>query len=319
MLFKSLILLAGTAAVTHGAPAANDIPRDVLTQIPSWGSNPTNLVLHLYAPSKLTAKPAIILALHGCFGSGPGFADATKGYQTLSSSHNFVVLYPSSINDNNCWDVASPSSLTRDGGGDSTGLATIVRWATTTFNADPKKVFITGSSSGCMMSNVMASAYPDLFSAVSCYSGVPAGCLAGSPGSSPISADQSCAQGKIRKTGEEWAEVVRGMAPLPRGKGKGKGKGKGNCKGKEWKYPKVQTWHGDNDFFVNYFHNFEEQLKQWGAIHEVEWTRNETNVPVPGYTKMVYGDGSKLVGYHANGVGHVVPQEEEVDLEWFGI
>ncbi|VBB84349.1 Putative Carbohydrate Esterase Family 1 [Podospora comata] len=319
MLFKSLVLLAGTAAVAHGAPSApgaNDIPRDVLTQISSWGSNPTNLQLHLYAPSNLTGKPAIILALHGCFGSGPWHAEMTSQFQTLSSSRNFVVLYPSSINDNNCWDVASPASLTRDGGGDSTGLATIVRWATTTFNANPKKVFITGSSSGCMMSNVMASAYPDLFSAVSCYSGVPAGCLAGSPGSSPISADQTCANGGIRKTGEEWAEVVRGMAPLPEGKGKGKGKGKGN---QGWKYPKVATWHGDNDFFVNYFHNFEEQLEQWGAIHGVEFTRNETNVPAAGYTKMVYGDGTKLVGYSASGVGHVVPQFEAVDLEWFGI
>ncbi|KAK4196610.1 Alpha/Beta hydrolase protein [Triangularia verruculosa] len=318
MLFKTLILLAGTAAVGHAAPSpqgpsADGIPRDVLTQIPSWGPNPTNLQLHLYAPSTLTGKPSIILALHGCFGTGPGHAAMTQGFQTLSSSRNFVVLYPSSINDNNCWDVASLSSLTRDGGGDSTGLATIVRWASTTFNADPKRVFITGSSSGCMMSNVMASAYPDLFSAVSCYSGVPAGCLAGSPGSSPISADQTCANGGIRKTGEEWAAVVKAMAPLPEGKGKGKGKGR------EWKYPKVQTWHGDNDFFVNYFHNFEEQLKQWGTIHEVEFTRNETSVPVPGYTKMVYGDGTKLVGYSASGVGHVVPQHEVVDLEWFGI
>lgn len=66
MLFKSLVLLAGTAAVAHGAPSApgaNDIPRDVLTQISSWGSNPTNLQLHLYAPSNLTGKPAIILAV----------------------------------------------------------------------------------------------------------------------------------------------------------------------------------------------------------------------------------------------------------------
>jgi acetylxylan esterase len=34
---------------------------------------------------------------------------------------------------------------------------------------------------------------------------------------------------------------------------------------------------------------------------------------------MVYGDGSKLLGYSAKGVGHMVPQHPEQVLEFFGI
>jgi acetylxylan esterase len=34
---------------------------------------------------------------------------------------------------------------------------------------------------------------------------------------------------------------------------------------------------------------------------------------------MVYGDGTQVVGYSAQGVGHTVPIHETMDLAWFGI
>lgn len=177
----------------------------------------------------------------------------------------------------------------------------MIRWATKTYKADPKKVFVTGSSSGCMMSNVMAATYPDLFQAVSCYSGVAAGCLAGSPGASPTTADPTCANGFIRKTGEEWAAQAKAMRP-------------GYC----GPYPRFMTWHGEQDFFVHY-DNMAEQLKQWSAILKVDWKKNVTDTPLPGYTQMIYGNGKKLVGYSAKGVGHTVPVREVDDLAWFGL
>ena len=156
------------------------------------------------------------------------------------------------------------------------------------------------------MSNVMAATYPDLFSAVSCYSGVPAGCLAGSPGASPTTADPACANGEIRKTGEEWAAILKAMYGTPEGYTEGE-------------YPKVQTWHGEADFFVNYYMNLAEQLKQWSTVLGVSFNKNETDTPESGYTKIVYGDGTRLVGYSARGVGHTVPVHPELDLEWFGL
>jgi len=187
------------------------------------------------------------------------------------------------------------------GSGDSNGLANMVKWAITRYDANPRKIFMVGTSSGCMMSNVMAATYPELFAAVSCYSGVAAGCLAGSPGSSPQTADPTCANGNNIKTGAEWAALARSMRP-------------GYC----GPYPKFQTWHGEADFFVNY-PNLAEQLKQWSTIFGVELTRNQTDTPLPGYTQMVYGDGTKLVGYSTRGVGHVVPNHEETDMRWFGL
>jgi acetylxylan esterase len=44
-----------------------------------------------------------------------------------------------------------------------------------------------------MKTNVIIALYPDLFAAATCYSGVVAGCLAGSPSSSPIFSVPACA------------------------------------------------------------------------------------------------------------------------------
>lgn len=52
---------------------------------------------------------------------------------------------------------------------------------------------------------------------------------------------------------------------------------------------------------------------------DVSFTKNNTNTPQSEYTQMIYGDGTKLIGYSAFDVGHTVPVHETVDLAWFGI
>lgn len=177
----------------------------------------------------------------------------------------------------------------------------MVNWAKSTYKADSSKIFVTGTSSGCMMTNVMMATYPDVFSAASCYSGVSAGCLAGSPGSSPSSADPRCANGQNQKSGDQWAAQVRAMYP-----------------GYTGTYPRLLTYHGLADTFVHWI-NLGEQLKEWSTIHGVSFNHNNTNTPRSGYTQMVYGDGTKLIGVAAQGVGHVVPAYEDGDMQWFGI
>lgn len=177
----------------------------------------------------------------------------------------------------------------------------MVNWAKSTYNADSSKIFVTGTSSGCMMTNVMMATYPDVFEAATCYSGVAAGCLAGSPGSSPSSADPTCANGRNIKTGEQWAAQVRAMYP-----------------GYTGDYPRLMTYHGLADTFVHWL-NLGEQLKEWSTIMGVSFNHNNTNTPRQGYTQIVYGDGTQLVGVTAQGVGHVVPAIEDLDLQWFNI
>ncbi|KAH8682770.1 PHB depolymerase family esterase [Tricladium varicosporioides] len=256
--------------------------------------------MNIYVPTKLATNPPVILALHPCGGTGPAYQKQTK-YTSLADTSGFIVIFPSANHDNNCWDVASTKTLTHNGGGDSNGLANMINYTISTYKADPKKIFVTGTSSGGMMTNVMCATYPDMFAAGSGYSGVAAGCLAGSPGSSPQTATPTCADGKINKSPAEWTSVVKAMYP-----------------GFNGTYPRIQVWHGTSDTFVNY-PNLAEEIKEWTGVFGISYVKNVTNTPQSGYTQMVYGDGNMFTAYSAAGVGHTVPVHEAVDLKWFGI
>ncbi|KAK2058212.1 PHB depolymerase family esterase [Colletotrichum caudatum] len=271
-----------------------------LQRVNDWGANPTGLTMDISVPAKLAPNPAIILALHLCGGSGQAYSQQAN-YITASEQKGFIVIYPSSTHDNNCWDVASNATLTHDGGGDSNGLANMVRYAIARYNADPKRVFVTGSSSGCMMTNVLSATYPDIFAAATCYSGVAAGCVAGSPGSSPTTSNGKCANAMVIKTGAQWADQVRDMFP-----------------GYTGNYPRIQTYHGTADGLVRP-PNLGEQLKEWSTIHNVGLTTNVTNSPDLGYTRIIYGDGTRVQGISAQGAGHTVPVHVSEDLKWFGL
>ena len=80
----------------------------------------------------------------------------------------------------------------------------------------------------------------------------------------------------------------------------------------------MQLWHGTADTVIRY-QDLVEQAKEWSAVHDVSFTRNVTNSPTNGYTQMIYGDGTQVVVYSAAGVGHYVPTNEQVVLDWFGI
>jgi len=51
----------------------------------------------------------------------------------------------------------------------------------------------------------------------------------------------------------------------------------------------------------------------------VERKRNATGSPQEGYTRMEFGDGTKLVAISARGIGYTVPVHETVGLAWFGL
>ncbi|KAI0476622.1 PHB depolymerase family esterase [Xylariaceae sp. FL0804] len=274
--------------------------RAALTTVTDFGDNPTSLEMQIYLPDPIPDNPAVVLAMHGCYSTGETYHEEAD-YDDYADSLGFITIYPTATSDSNCWDVASNASLTHNGGGDSYGLVSMVNYLVDTYDADPSRVFATGSSSGCMMTNVLLGAYPDVFAAGSCYSGIASTCLEGSPGSSPTSANQSCAEGLVTYSGEEWAARVQAQYP-----------------GYTGEYPPMQLFHGTSDFVV-WYHNFGEELKEWSTLFGVEWSSNVTDTPETGYTKMIYGDGTKLVGYSAVGVGHTVPVHQDLDMAWFGL
>ncbi|KAJ6627701.1 Alpha/Beta hydrolase protein, partial [Mycena sp. CBHHK59/15] len=271
-----------------------------LQQVTNFGSNPTNVGMYVYKPTTVAAKPAVIVAIHECTASGPGYFTGSP-YAQLADTYGFIVIYPSSPHSGTCWDVSSKATLTHNGGGDSNGIANMVTYAISTYNADATRIFATGSSSGAMMTNVLCATYPELWRAATVYSGVAAGCFVSSTGG--VDAwNSTCALGQIDDTQQQWANVVHAMYP-----------------GYTGSYPPIQEYHGTADTTL-YPPNLNEEVKEWAGVfgyNAAAPTSVLQNTPLSGYTKSIYGPN--LEGILAQGVGHTVPIQGNEDLKWFGI
>ena len=78
-------------------------------------------------------------------------------YATLADTYGYYVIYPNSPHEaDHCFDVDTPETLTHGAGGDSQGIASMVSHAISHWGVSPFSVYVTGTSSGAMMTNVMA-------------------------------------------------------------------------------------------------------------------------------------------------------------------
>src|SRR5262245_2639297 len=180
-----------------------------LVEVTNFGTNPTGLRMHLYVPDRVQARPPILVAVHYCTGSGPAFFSGTE-FARLADQYGFIVIYPSATRSGSCFDVSTQGALTHNGNSDPVGIVSMVRYVLANRNADPNRVYVTGASSGAMMTNVLLGDYPDVFKAGSAYMGVPFACFATTDGSMWNSA---CANGQISRTPAEWGNLVRGAFP----------------------------------------------------------------------------------------------------------
>lgn len=242
---------------------------------PPQGHIDTNTLktqMYIYVPKKLAAKPPVIVAIHHCQGTGPGYANETP-YNALADQYGFIVIYPSSPYSGTCWDVSSKASLTHNGGGDSNAIANMVTYTLTKYSGDSTRVYVTGSSSGAMMTNVMAATYPSLFAAAIANSGVAAGCFVSASGATDAW-NSTCAQGKVDASPAYWAGVVKGMYP-----------------GYSGARPRFQVYHGSIDTTL-LPPNYNETVKEWTGVLGGDWTRPQTvlrNFPHDGYTTDIWG------------------------------
>lgn len=124
--------------------------RATLTRVDDFGSNPSNTQMYIYVPANLATKPAIVVAIHYCTSTAQAYYTGSP-YAQLADQHGFIVIYPQSPYSGTCWDVSSKSALSHNGGGDSNSIANMVTYTLSTYGADASRVFVTGSSSGAMM------------------------------------------------------------------------------------------------------------------------------------------------------------------------
>ncbi|RQW99506.1 extracellular catalytic domain type 1 short-chain-length polyhydroxyalkanoate depolymerase [Micromonospora inaquosa] len=284
-----------TAVVTAATPAS----AATLTQVTNFGTNPTNLQMHLYVPDRVAAQPALLLALHYCTGSGPA-VHTGFGLSTLADRYGFIVIYPSVTRSSKCWDVSSPQALRRDGGSDPVGLKSMVDYVRSRYPVDANRIGVGGFSSGAMMTNVMVGLYPDLFNAGFSSSGVPFGCFATTNGAEWNS---ECSGGRIVRTGQQWGDLVRNAYP-----------------GYSGKRPRFQIWHGTTDTTLSYV-NFGEQIKQWTNVQGVSQTPSFTDSPQTSATRTRYGGTGGTAPVEAisfQGYGHSIPFDAAQAIRFLG-
>jgi acetylxylan esterase len=291
VLFSSLALLSLLPSVLAAAGPLVQITTN-------FGLNPTNVGFYIYVPTKLQAKPPILVNPHACHGKAQ---DAFTGTQlaTLADTYGYIMIFPDSPNTSDkCWDVSSNQTLTHNGGGDSQGIVSMVKWTLNKYNGDATRVFSMGTSSGAMMTNVLLGSYPDLFAAGSAWAGVAFGCFAGN--GYDVWSDP-CATGKINKTGAEWKAIVNAAYP-----------------GYTGFRPKLQVFGGTADTTL-YPQNLQEEIKEWTAVLDQSSTpiQTLTNNPESGWTTWVYGD--KFQATSAQGVTHNIQTNESVVLSWFDL
>ena len=294
------IAVLGAILAAWAAPRAASAAS--LAEVTNFGNNPTGLRMFLYVPDNVKPHPAVLVAVHFCTGSGPVFFTNTE-FASLANQFGFIVIYPSATRSGSCFDVSTPGSLTHNSTSDPAGIVSMVRFVLQNFNGDASRVFVTGASSGGMMTNVLLGDFPDVFKAGAAFMGVPFGCFATTDGSLW---NTTCANGQSIKTAQQWGDIARAAFT-----------------GFSGTRPRMQLWHGTADTTL-FFPNFGEEIKQWTNVLGVSQTPAFTDSPQSGWTRTRYGGtgiGAPVEAISVQGAGHVLPLAgmAAMAIQFFGL
>jgi poly(hydroxyalkanoate) depolymerase family esterase len=295
MRIRRTLLLGLTTALAVGgltATALQPAHAATLTEVTAFGDNPGGMRMHLYVPDNRPPAPAVVVAMHGCGGSGPGFYSGSE-FASLADRYGFIVIYPSATQQagfGNCFDTWSEAAKRRGGGSDPVSIVSMITYVRQRYSADPRRVFATGSSSGGMMTNHMLALYPDVFAAGAAFMGVPFNCFANAADYPPGAS--KCTGGSMDRTPQQWGDAVRQANP-----------------GYTGARPRIQLWHGTNDTLVPYS-LLQEEIEQWTDVFGLSQTPTSTDTPQPGWNRRRYAAADGTVPVEAisvQGAGHTLP------------
>lgn len=124
--------------------------------------NPGNLNAFIHEPvNKPTRKVPLVLVLHGCNQDAIEISTGS-GWNKLSDSLNFFVLYPEQKAANNmlkCFNWFSKEDQEKDKG-EVASIHEMVKYAVSHYPIDTSKIFIYGASAGAAMSVNYMACYP---------------------------------------------------------------------------------------------------------------------------------------------------------------
>lgn len=237
-----------------------------------FGTNPGNLRMLSFVPSRLKSDRGLVVVLHGCTQTAAGYNHGA-GWSTLAERYGFVLLCPEQQRSNNgygCFNWFEPGNIERDKG-EALSIRQMVEKIVVDQRIDRQRVFITGLSAGAAMTSVMLACYPGVFAAGAIIGGLPYGAA-----KSLRQAFESMSGGVLRSA-QEWGNLVRGVA-FHKGP-----------------WPRISVWHGGADDTV-VASNAGEIIKQWTNVHGLPASPSYESM-ADGYPRQVWlnGAGDELI------------------------
>ncbi|MER7795154.1 PHB depolymerase family esterase [Streptomyces sp. NPDC097640] len=288
---RLLTLLAALAAVLLPAPAAQAATarpvQAAVQEVTGFGSNPGALRMYRYVPDGLPAGRPVVVALHGCTQTAPGYG-TQSGWTELADRWGFSVVLPGQTTANNissCFNWFQTGDITR-GQGEAESIRQMVDRQLADTGADRARVYVTGLSAGGGMTSAMMAGYPDRFAAGGVVAGLPYGCAqaAGSP--------YLCMYVGASQTAGQWGDRVRAAAPA----------------GYTGPWPRLTVFQGTADYTVKPV-NMTDLVAQWTNVQGADRTPDAEDT-VGGYPHQVYTDASGATvaeTYSITGMGHGQP------------
>lgn len=280
---KALRTPARTVSRKTKRPAAT---KPALSEVIGFGSNPGRLAMKAFVPSKLPAKPPLVVVLHGCRQTPESF-DTGSGFSKLATQRGFVLLYPEQREANNsqrCFNWFRPSAIARDRG-ELMSIRQMIEHACARHRIDRSRIYIAGLSAGGAMTSALVATYPDLFAGAAIFAGMPFGAARDA-----MSAIRSMRSGVSRREPREWGDLVRGVSPAARG------------------WPSISIWHGTADGVVNPV-NAMASISQWLEVTGLEEPAGRIRQMSWGTLKeWKSGDRLQLSFYSVRGLGHGLPR-----------
>jgi poly(3-hydroxybutyrate) depolymerase len=225
--------------------------------------------MDLYVPDGVGASPAVVVSLHYCGGNA---GNAHGWFQSYADTNKFLIIAPKSAG--SCFDAGLGRS------GERANIVKMVDYVAMNNNADRKKVFAAGPSSGACMTQALAR----FLSRRVRRRFVAGGCSGGSVDRRR----RVRLVGAASTTAQQWGDKVRNADP-------------GFTGGR----PRIQFWQGMGDTNLTYSQTYPAQLAQWTNVFGVtDANATKENIKPPGAVEHlgadVYKDCNGLVVVEAN-------------------
>lgn len=121
-------------------------------------------IVHLPKQFEAKKQRPLVIVLHGAKLSG-WIAQTVTGFDRIANDENFIVAYPDAIHRQ--WDDGRPEGFTPAYGIDDVKfISTLIDYMIWKYNVDPEKVYVTGYSSGGMLTQKLGLELTDKIAAM---------------------------------------------------------------------------------------------------------------------------------------------------------